>query len=184
MIQSLLTITLIAVATAMDAFSVGLSMGMYKLTKKRVFFIGLVIGLFHVIMPLLGMIAGDFLSNAFGEVASYLAAALLFFIGFQMLRQLWIEEKKEIIAPRGIGLFLFALSVSLDSFSVAITLGMSGYHLILVLINFGLVAAIFTWSGLIIGTKIKGVIGNYSIAIGGIILILISIKMIFDNVIT
>lgn len=181
MLQILITITLIAIATAMDAFTVGLSIGMYKLTRKRVFFIGLVIGLFHIIMPVLGMITGDFLSSAFGEIASYLAAALLVLIGFQMISQLWVVEKKEIIAPRGIGLFLFGLGVSIDSFSVAITLGMAGYHIALVSLIFGAVAAIFTWSGIYIGTKFKGIFGNYSVAIGGIILILIGIKMILEN---
>lgn len=63
-IGELITLSIMAFALGMDAFSVGLGMGMVKLRKKQIFYIGFIIGLFHVIMPLAGMAAGNMLSGA------------------------------------------------------------------------------------------------------------------------
>lgn len=72
LIGEILTLSMMAFALGMDAFSVGLGMGMAKLKRNQVFQIGVIIGLFHVIMPLGGMIAGQFLSGALGALAGYI----------------------------------------------------------------------------------------------------------------
>ncbi|RCK12965.1 hypothetical protein DT075_07545 [Bacillus licheniformis] len=60
-------------------------LGMAKLKRNQVFQIGVIIGLFHVIMPLGGMIAGQFLSGALGALAGYIGGALLLVLGIQMI---------------------------------------------------------------------------------------------------
>ena len=52
MIGEIVTLLLMAFALGMDAFSVGLGMGMFKLRLRQIFKIGITIGLFHVWMPL------------------------------------------------------------------------------------------------------------------------------------
>ncbi len=79
MIGEILTLALMAFALGMDAFSVGLGMGMYKLRLRQIAKIGITIGLFHVWMPLLGMIAGRFLSNTFGAIAGYVGGGCSFY---------------------------------------------------------------------------------------------------------
>ena len=64
MVGEIVTLILMAFALGMDAFSVGLGMGMYKLRLRKIFNIGITIGLFHVWMPLLGLVAGKFLSRS------------------------------------------------------------------------------------------------------------------------
>ena len=49
----LLTLSIMAFALGMDAFSVGLGMGMIQLRFRQILYIGLVIGIFHMFMPLL-----------------------------------------------------------------------------------------------------------------------------------
>lgn len=61
LIGEILTLSIMAFALGMDAFSVGLGMGMAKLRNSQMLQIGVIIGLFHVIMPLFGMMAGQFL---------------------------------------------------------------------------------------------------------------------------
>lgn len=85
LIGEILTLSMMAFALGMDAFSVGLGMGMAKLKRNQVFQIGVIIGLFHVIMPLGGMIAGQFLSGALGALAGYIGGALLLVLGIQMI---------------------------------------------------------------------------------------------------
>ena len=59
-IGELVTIIIMAFALGMDAFSISLGMGMYRLRFKQMLNIGLIVGIFHILMPLLGMIAGRF----------------------------------------------------------------------------------------------------------------------------
>jgi manganese efflux pump family protein len=173
----LLTLILMAFALGMDAFSVGLGMGMFNLRLRQIFKIGITIGIFHVWMPLLGMIAGKFLSNQFGTIATYIGGALLLILGVQMI---WSSLKKEegpVITPVGFGLMVFAFSVSLDSFSVGLTLGIYQAKTVLVLLCFGIAATILTWFGLLVGKKVQNFIGPYSEALGGSILLAFGLKL-------
>lgn len=177
MIAELLALILMAFALGMDAFSVGLGMGMFQLRLKQIFKIGLTVGFFHVWMPLVGMIAGRLLSAQFGIIAVYVGGILLILLGIQMI---WLSMKKDghtLITPFGFGLFLFAFSVSLDSFSVGLTLGIYGAKIILVLLCFGLGTIILTWLGLLIGRRVQGLLGSYSEALGGSILLIFGLRL-------
>jgi manganese efflux pump family protein len=179
MIGEILTLALMAFALGMDAFSVGLGMGMYKLRLRQIAKIGITIGLFHVLMPLMGMIAGRFLSNTFGAIAGYVGGGLLLLLGLQMIWSSFRDDEDSLITPVGIGLLIFALSVSLDSFSVGLSLGIYGAKTFLVLVFFGAGAAILTWAGLLTGRKVQSWIGSYSEALGGAILLAFGVKLLF-----
>lgn len=173
----LFTLLLMAFALGMDAFSVGLGMGMYKLRLRQIFKIGLTIGLFHVWMPLLGMMAGKFLSEKFGTFAGYLGGLLLILLGIQMIWSSLKKEEASVITPVGFGLLIFALSVSLDSFSVGLTLGIYGARTVMTIFCFGIAATILTWAGLLAGKKVQGWLGSYSEALGGSILLAFGLKL-------
>lgn len=173
----LFTLILMAFALGMDAFSVGLGMGMFRLGRRQIFKIGITIGLFHVWMPLLGMIAGRFLSEQFGAIAGYIGGGLLVILGIQMIWSSFKDDEESLITPVGFGLLIFALSVSLDSFSVGLSLGIYGAKTLLVLTCFGIGATILTWLGLLIGKKVQGLLGKYSEALGGSILLAFGIKL-------
>ncbi|WP_251551773.1 manganese efflux pump MntP family protein [Neobacillus muris] len=176
-IGEVVTLMVMAAALGMDAFSVGLGMGMYKLRLKRIFVIGLSIGLFHVLMPLAGISAGKFLSEKFGSFASLIGGLLLILLGLQMIWSSFKSEEEKVITPVGFGLLIFALSVSLDSFSVGLTLGIYGTKTVLVLLCFGIAATTLTWAGLLLGKKVRGWMGVYSEALGGAILLAFGIKL-------
>ncbi|WP_338368174.1 manganese efflux pump MntP family protein, partial [Enterococcus faecium] len=118
LLGGVITLMLMAFALGMDAFSVGLGMGMFRLSKRQILKIGITIGIFHVWMPLAGMIAGRFLSDQFGTVAGYIGGFLLILLGVQMIWSGFKDDESSLVKPMGKGLLVFALSVSLDSFSV------------------------------------------------------------------
>ncbi|WP_083652240.1 manganese efflux pump MntP family protein [Bacillus sp. MRMR6] len=179
MLGEILTLVLIAFALGMDAFSVGLGMGMYKLRLRQIFKIGITVGLFHVWMPLVGMLAGRFLSDKFGEFATLMGGVLLVVLGLQMIWAGLKEGDEKIITPIGFGLLVFALSVSLDSFSIGLTLGIYGAKTVLVIIFFGVAATLQTWAGLLLGRKVSGWLGAYGEVLGGSILLALGIKLLF-----
>ncbi|HZG71113.1 MAG TPA: manganese efflux pump, partial [Chondromyces sp.] len=62
---------------------------------------------------------------------------------------------------------------------VGLTLGIYGAHTIVALCCFGVAAAVLTWSGLLVGKKAQGLLGNYSEMLGGGILLAFGIKLLW-----
>ncbi|MFC7371544.1 manganese efflux pump MntP family protein [Fictibacillus iocasae] len=174
-----MTLWLMSFALGMDAFSIGLGMGMLKLRKKQILKIGVTIGLFHMIMPLLGMTLGKQISVHFGGIATMIGGILLLLMGLQMIRASFSKEDQPFLTPVGFGLLLFALSVSLDSFSVGLSLGIYGAKTAAVIMMFGFMSMILTWSGLFMGSKVQKWLGSYSEALGGCILMAFGVKLLF-----
>lgn len=177
LIESFIGLLIMAVALGMDAFSVGMGMGMTELRVKQIFYIGLTIGLFHMVMPLLGMGIGHILSEHFGSIARTAGGILLLVLGAQMFFSSFQKEEKMLLRPVGFGLIVFALSVSLDSFSVGLSLGIFGARVLVTVILFGAVSMVLTWTGLIAGRKFQRFLGPYSEACGGFILFVFGVKL-------
>lgn len=168
---------IMALALGMDAFSVGLGMGLIKLRFRQIFYIGIIIGVFHIWMPLSGMLIGRLLSDRFGTIATFLGGGLLILLGLQMVMASFKKDEKPLITPVGFGLIVFALSVSLDSFSVGLSLGIYGAKTILTVVIFGVVSMVLTWIGLLIGKRVQNWLGSYSEALGGSILLAFGVKL-------
>ncbi|MFV8826315.1 manganese efflux pump MntP family protein [Alkalihalobacterium sp. APHAB7] len=166
-----------ATALGMDAFSVALGMGLVGLRYRQMFKIGIVIGGFHIIMPLLGIVTGKLVSNYFGLFATYLGGGLLLFLGLQMSISSLRNGEGRLMKPVGLGLFVFALSVSLDSFSAGLSLGMLGAKTVIAVAAFGLMSMLLSWAGLVMGSRFKGIIGSYGELLGGLILIGFGVKL-------
>ncbi|MGM7721856.1 manganese efflux pump MntP family protein [uncultured Metabacillus sp.] len=175
----LLTLLIMALALGMDAFSVGLGMGLIRLKARQIFYIGITIGIFHIWMPLVGMLIGKALSDTFGTIATLLGGGLLILLGVQMVFASFKKDEKPLITPVGFGLIVFALSVSLDSFSVGLSLGIYGAKTVLTVVVFGIVSMVLTWIGLLTGKRVQAWLGSYSEALGGSILLAFGVKLIF-----
>ncbi|MGM9926989.1 MAG: manganese efflux pump MntP family protein [Bacillus sp. (in: firmicutes)] len=179
MIGEFITLLLMAFALGMDSFSVGLGMGMFNLRLRQVVLIAATVGLFHIIMPLIGMLIGRFISEQFGELASHAGGLLLVILGIGMFIAGLKGDGEPFIVPVGIGLIVFAVSVSLDSLSVGLTLGIYGAGILVTIILFGMMAMLLTLSGLLLGRKIQGLLGVYSQVFGGSVLVAFGVKLLF-----
>jgi len=87
------------------------------------------------------------------------------------------KSGEQIISPHGFGLFVFAGGVSLDSFSVGLSLGLYGTKPLLTIFLFGLFSMVLTWAGLLLGKKVQTWLGAYSEALGGAILLSFGLKL-------
>lgn len=179
--EQLIPLLMMAVALSMDAFSVSLGMGTVALRKRQIFHIGIVIGIFHVIMPLIGIGLGQYLANQIGTISSFIGGLLLLFIGLQIFFSSFTDEKTQKIMPIGIGLYMFAFGVSVDSLTVGLGLGMFGTKVILTLLLFGTFSCFFTWLGLWIGRKTHMKFGSWTSILGGSILVAFSLILLFHT---
>ncbi|PLT48365.1 manganese efflux pump [Paenibacillus sp. FSL W8-1187] len=170
----LLTLLIMALALGMDAFSLGVGIGMRGIRLLDILKLSAVIGLFHVLMPLVGIAAGQYMSLLLGHVATLVAGLLLLLLGGHMLfvSLRGGEELGPSFADHRTtgGLLLFALSVSVDSFSVGISLGMFAADALLTILLFGLAGGLMSVLGLLAGRRIGRSLGSYGEAAGGAIL--------------
>lgn len=174
-----LALSVMAIALGMDAFSVCVGMGMTVFRLRRAAWTGMWIGLFHMLMPLIGMILGQLLSTRFGEIAEMAGGLLLLLIGFQMILSLMRtkDTRNEFVYVSDASMLLFAFSVSIDSFSVGLSMGLFGAEMLAAILMFGCASMIMAWSGFYIGRKTGRYFGKYGEALGGIILFLFGLKI-------
>ncbi len=165
------TIVLLAIALGMDAFSLGLGMGMKGIRKLDVLKISVVIGIFHIVMPLLGMFMGQYVSTLLGDVAAVTGGCLLLLLGGHMIYSSLRGEAVQSFDHASMwGLLLFALSVSVDSMSVGVSLGLFASDLVFTVLMFGAAGFIMSVLGLMLGRHVSGWAGDYGETLGGIIL--------------
>ncbi|WP_281883202.1 manganese efflux pump [Paenibacillus sp. YYML68] len=175
----LVSIGLLALALGFDALSLGLGIGMRGIRKLDIVRIGLVTALFHMIMPLAGVWTGSFLSSILGQVATVCGGVLLLVLGAHMVYNVLRGDESSGYDPRSFwGLLLFAFSVSVDSFSVGISLGMFAGDVWLTILLFGAAGGLMTMLGLLLGRRVGEWFGDYGEALGGVILIAFGIHFI------
>lgn len=176
----IIALLFMAVALGMDAFSVCLGIGMQQLRLKKIAFVGSIIGLFHIIMPFLGMILGRAISGQIGHVTTFAGGLLLIGIGSHIFFNAFNHERKKMTSLDGLGVYVLAFTVSIDSFSVGLSLGLSGVKTVLALLLFGISSTVLAWVGMLLGRKVHGLLGAYSEILGGSILCGFGLLLLFS----
>ncbi|RKD23051.1 hypothetical protein BEP19_12560 [Ammoniphilus oxalaticus] len=173
------TVLMIGLALGMDAFSMGLGMGIMGIRLKTIAKISLIIGFFHILMPLLGIAGGIFLSTFIGDIATLIGGVFLCFLGANMLWGSFFraEQESQIFQTGGFGLIIFALIVSLDALSVGFSFGLFDVDMTLAVLVFGAMGMIMAAAGLLLGKKLGDRISShYGEAMGGAILLAFGLK--------
>lgn len=179
------SLLLMAAALGTDAMSLAIGIGLRGVSRREGLRVSLVIGLFHVIMPLIGTAAGGYFSRLAGGMAQIVGAAIVAFIGIRMVWGcLTSDSSINQMTPwklTGASLLLLALSVSIDALSVGLGLGAFGYNIYLTAMLFGLFGAGMTAAGLFLGRKMGSLVGKYGELVGGGVLIILALKMFLEG---
>ncbi len=163
---------LLALALGLDALSLGLGIGMRGIRKLDVLKISVVTALFHMVMPLAGMWTGGYLSVLLGKVATVGGGLLLVLLGAHMVYSALQSNETRGHNHRNFwGLMLFAFSVSIDSFSVGVSLGMFAGDVMMTVLMFGAAGGLMSIAGLLLGRRVGEWTGEYGEALGGVILL-------------
>ncbi|WP_410770602.1 manganese efflux pump MntP family protein [Fontibacillus sp. BL9] len=175
-----MTILLMAIALGMDAFSLGVGIGMKGVRRSDAFRIGTAVALFHVLMPLVGIFAGQYVGVLLGHLARYVSGGLLLLLGAHMIFSSFKGSGFQSINHRTFwGVLLFSLSVSIDSFSVGVSLGMFHSDLLMTVLAFGFFGGLMSMMGLALGRSVGRSLGDYGEAAGGAILLAFGLLFIF-----
>ncbi|MBC9784532.1 manganese efflux pump [Heliobacterium chlorum] len=93
---------ILAVGLGADAFSMAIGIGLEGVRRRDAFLLGLVVALFHVFMPWIGIVLGTTLGHFIGQLATYIGAAVLFFLGGRMLFHAWKKEPEDPLHGRNL----------------------------------------------------------------------------------
>lgn len=169
---------LVAISLSMDAFSLALIYGTYGLSKKNELLLSGIVGIFHFVMPLLGLFFGSIVMKYFIFNVNLVVGFIFGIIGIEMLLSVKKEEEVKILVSL-IGFLLFGLSVSLDSLTTGIGLSAISHNYIGVACLFMIVSALFTYLGLRFGNRLNEKFGKYATLLGGILMLVLALGYIF-----
>ena len=177
---SFISTLLVAVALAMDAFSVSMTKGFTQkdLTKSQILYYALFFGGFQAFMPIIGYFCGNVIASVVTSLAPIIGFILLVAIGVNMIRESLGSDDEQLNDYFSFKeVTLLAIATSIDAFAVGITIALLNDPILISAAIIGIVAFAFTIAGIHIGKKIGNYVGDKFEIVGGVILILIGIKI-------
>lgn len=179
--MGIIELLLVAVALGTDAFSLSIGIGMRGISNQQIWRMSGTVLLFHIFMPLIGVLLGKLLGELIGLYASWVGAGLIVLIGLNMVRQsLTSKEPVSEACIQGWGLLVLSFCVSLDALSVGLGLGtLFDQRLPLTVLTIGLMAGLMTATGLIFGRYLGKWFAERAELIGGLVLIAVGINLAF-----
>lgn len=185
--MSFLELFLIAVGLSADAFSVSVCKGlnMRKLNLKHAYVIALFFGVFQAVMPLLGYLLGTGFSEYIEKYDHWIAFVLLAFIGGKMALEA-IREKdgkaEEKTDTLSIGeLTVLAVATSIDALAVGITFAFLKVNILPSVLLIGVTTFALSLGGVLLGNRFGAKYKSKAEIAGGVILILIGLKILLEH---
>lgn len=180
--MNLLSILLLALGLAMDAFAVSLCKGLSIRGSKveGAVVAGLWFGGFQAIMPVLGYILGSSVYELVSDYAPWVAFLLLTLVGTNMIWESF--GKKEHGGDMSVAAMLpLAVATSIDAFITGISLAMGGGGIALPAAVIGIITFALSAVGIYAGGRIGERFGNIAGCLGGVILIFIGLNVLFAD---
>ncbi len=183
-----LTIFVIAVGLAMDAFAVSVASGIRlgcDLRMHHTFRLAFFFGFFQFMMTVLGWFAGASIQSFLQSLDHWIAFGLLAFIGGHMFVEALRSDDSGFQSgdpTRGLVLLGLSVATSIDAFAVGISLGVLHSDVWYPSIVIGLVAAGFTVAGMRLGCRIGISLSHRIEILGGIVLIGIGVKILLEHI--
>lgn len=180
----------LAFALAMDCFAVSIASGVVlrRFRWKPMLAMVLLFGFFQGLNPLLGWAATDCFRYVIEEVDHWIAFSILAFLGVRMIMDSFKEEEDKVLNPRKLGvIFTLAIATSIDALAVGVSFSCMGIvslrELLYPLAVIGFVSSLMSAVGLFVGVSFgKGFARKLRAELwGGIILILIGIKVLVEH---
>lgn len=182
-----ISLLLVAIGLSFDSFAISICSGL-SLCRKHLkiadaFKIAITLAVFQAIMPVLGWLLGSAFKNLIQSADHWIAFGLLAFLGVRMI----IEgrepiEKKKVKNPlQWRVLITMAIATSIDAFAVGISFSFFYDSMLIPAIVIGVVTLIASLSGIYMGRNAGKRIAGSSEIFGGIILIIIGVKILIEH---
>ncbi|MBP3325911.1 MAG: manganese efflux pump [Coprococcus sp.] len=181
--MSIAELFVLAVGLSMDAFAVSICKGLSlkKISFQHMAAAGVWFGGFQALMPAIGYFLGSFFADMVTKCAHWIAFVLLLFIGGNMIKESFGKEEELDGNMTVKVMLLLAVATSIDALAVGVSFAFLKVNIVLAVMFIGIVT--FVCSA--VGVKIGSIFGSKYKAkaelAGGIILILIGMKILLDG---
>ena len=186
--MSQLEIRLLALALAMDCFTVAITSGIIQRRwhGRTALSISLYFGLFQGLMPVVGWMCTRYLHGVIEAFDHWIAFALLMFLGLKMCWDARKPEEKQHYDPSHLGvLLMLAVATSIDALSVGVSfwgMGLKKSEMLLMpLLLIGAVSFLLSVIGKYIGVKVGQRLNFRAGYLGGVLLIFIGCKVLLEH---
>ncbi len=183
--MDLLTIVAIAIGLSIDSFVVSIAGGATIRSMKFGYAvrIALAFGLLQAMMPVAGWAAGVTLEQYIKEFDHWVAFGLLAIIGGRMIyHSLSGKEDKEIIdILKPVTLLLLAIATSIDALAIGISFALLDVSIIRPIIYIGIITFCLSLLGVYLGKRIGSMFQKRLILTGGVILIIMGCKILWEH---
>lgn len=189
--MNVLDIWMLAVALAMDCFTVSIVSGVIvrRWLWMMILRMAFLFGLFQAMMPLIGWLGTNHFSEQLEAIDHWIAFGLLAFIGSKMIRESFApEEEEKQFNPKSLNTqLILAVATSIDALAVGISFACTGYRafeqIAYPLLIIGLVSFMFSMFGYGLGVRFGKAIARKlkPDLLGGIILIVIGVKILLTH---
>ena len=187
----------VGIGLSMDAFAVAICKGlsMKKFNVRYALIIAAFFGIFQAVMPLIGWLIGSTFEQYITSFDHWIAFGLLFLLGgkmiFDAVKEMKDPEKETEFTLAIVELFILAIATSIDALAVGITFAclgvrtisdeLSGLSIWLSILIIGIVTFIISGAGVLIGNKFGEKFKPKAQVAGGLILILLGVKILFEH---
>lgn len=180
--MGLFELFLIAVGLSMDAFAVSVCKGLAtkQVRASHMLCVGLWFGVFQALMPLIGYFLGLNFQSMIESVDHWIAFLLLAAIGVGMI----VESRKmepEDACYGAKAMFPLAVATSIDALAVGISFAVLDVDIVFSVASIGICTFFISAFGLKIGAVFGSRFKGKAEAMGGIILILIGLKILLEH---
>ena len=183
-----LTIILIALALAVDAFAVAFASGvsLCQVNGHQTFRLAFHFGLFQAMMNILGWTAGLTVRTLLESIDHWLAFGLLVLVAAKMIKDAIgrrEEEAKKVDPTKGYTLIMLSVATSIDSLAVGLSFSVLNVSIWLPAAIIGLVATLLTVIGLKLGCLMGSAssIGARAEIAGGLVLLGIGFNILHEH---
>lgn len=201
--QIILLVIYLGLALAMDAFAVSITDGLiYKdITKKKALFIATTFGVMQAVMPLIGYWLVEAIEVAVGNnkyasvmalIVTWIAFALLIFIGLKMLLE-GVKELKKPLEEKSVKLFsykevlIMGVATAIDALASGVALHSNISNNVTIWLHVSIILVItfiLSFIGVILGKQVVKLFkGKYEITqiIGGCILLTLAVWVVLSH---
>lgn len=179
-----LEIAVIGIGLAMDAFAVSICKGlsMKKTNWKKAIIIALYFGIFQALMPVVGYYLGTTFENVVTSVDHWIAFILLGFIGGNMIKESFEEDTENANDKTDFKtMLILSIATSIDALAIGITFAFFDVNIVGAVSTIGVITTVISLLGVVIGNKVGAKFQNRAERFGGIILILIGLKILIEH---
>ena len=183
--MGIVEINLIALGLAMDAFAVSVCKGlsMRNLDWNKTIIIALYFGIFQALMPIIGYYLETSFESFVTKIDHWIAFGLLIFISGKMILEAFSKKDNESLndSVDFKTMIILALATSIDALVVGFTFAFLQADILRSSMIIGDIAFILSLIGVKIGNQFGNKYEKKAEFIGGLILILIGFKILFEH---